>query len=126
VRDVNASTALTIEESDMSVKLLAALFVLTSAPAMALPPPNQILSGGDNTVVSGIAHVYDDALGTYVLIDRPASVSTIVGFIPWGDQHAYPELPYINGRMVQIYGPVALDGWPLIIMTDPNQLNATE
>lgn len=110
----------------MSVKLLATLSVLasllTSLPAMALPPPNQILGGGENTFVSGRAHVFEDALGTFIFVERPAaSVSTVAGFIPFGSENNYPDPEDIDGRMVQINGVVGMFGLPRITMTDPDQ-----
>lgn len=104
------------------IAAVAALFALTSVPALALPLPNQVLSGGDDTIVQGTAHVYDGALGTYIYVDRPESATTVAGFIPFGDQNQYPDLDEVDGRQVQIHGVVAMDGLPLITMTAPDQL----
>ncbi len=108
--------------------VLAAAFALTCSSARALPesrmpPPNQVLSNGDNTIVTGVvARVDDTPIGTYVFIDRPASVRRIAAFIPWGGRNAFPELDTLKGVRVQIYGPIGMWGWPLVIMTDPDQL----
>lgn len=113
----------------MSVKLLAALFVLGAVPALtsvsasAQPLPNQVLGSGDNTVVSGRVHVYRGALGTYIMVRRAASNSIAAGFIPFGDEGAFPDPFQLEGRRVAISGVVAMDGMPLITMTSPDQLD---
>lgn len=97
--------------------------MLMSYPAIALPLPNQILGSGDDTVVRGRARLYEGGLGTYIFINRPqGSVPTVAGFIPFGDRRSFPDLDYLDGRMVQIHGVVGLNGWPLITLTAPDQL----
>lgn len=110
----------------MKVKLLAALFVFSSYPAMAQPLPDQVLSGGDDTVVTGRAQVYDTALGTYIFVNRPdASVPIVAGFIPFGNQDAFPDLASLDGQEVEMHGVVGMDGWPTITLSSPDQLRVT-
>ena len=115
-------------ETNMPVRLnfLAATLVLTlgaaAVPAMAEPLPDPLLASGDNTVVTGRAHVELGGLGTYIVIRRPGSDATVAGFIPFGDKDSFPNLAEIEGQRVQIHGVVGLYGRPLITMTDPDQL----
>ena len=55
------------------------------------------------------------------ILSGPAQFSLLLD-LSVGDEHAYPDLSDLNGRNVEIAGVVALNGRPLIIMTDPNQL----
>lgn len=108
----------------MSKKLLAvaALFALVSVPAMAQPFPGQIVAGGDNTIVAGRAHVYETTAGTYIVIQTPSAVGQVAGLVPWSDRSTFPGLDELDGRTVQISGVIGMDGFPLITMTDPDQL----
>jgi hypothetical protein len=109
----------------MRVKLFAAILAFSAVPmlaAQAQPMPNQVLGNGDNTVVSGRAHVYQGALGTYIMVRRPASNSIAAGFIPFGDEGAFPDPTQLEGHRVAISGVVAMYGMPMITMTSPDQL----
>lgn len=108
----------------MSKKLLAlaALLALSAVPALAQPYPGQIVTGGDDTIVAGRAHVYETPAGTYIVIQTPSAVGQVAGLVPWMDRSTFPELAGLDGRVVQIHGVVGMDGFPLITMTDPDQL----
>ena len=101
----------------MRFKLIALVFVASSLPAMAAPLPSQ----GNFTVVEGRAHIERGAQGTYIHIDRPGT--DVVGFVPFGDDGAFPGLLKLDGRKVAIQGVVVLDGRVMIVMTDPDQLS---
>jgi len=110
----------------LPVRLLAASLMLASAavavPAWAQPLPDRVLANGDDTIVSGRAHVYFGALGTYIYVRRPESDAVIAGFVPFGDKDAFPDLAELDGRRVRLHGVVALDGMPLITLTGRDQL----
>ena len=100
------------------LKLLAAFLVLTTVPAMASP----VLSGGDGTVIEGLAHVEEGAFGTYVVLDRPGAATPVAGYVAFGNKSGFPDLYQLDGQRVQIHGVVSMYGMPLIQMTDPEQL----
>jgi hypothetical protein len=101
----------------MRFKLIALVFVASCLPAMAAPLPSQ----GNFAVVEGRAHIERGAQGTYIHIDRPGT--DVVGFVPFGDDGAFPGLFELDGRKVAIQGVVVLDGRVMIVMTDPDQLS---
>jgi hypothetical protein len=102
----------------MRFKLATLIFVASCLPAIAEP----LASQGSISVVRGRAHVEEGALGTYVQIERPDTDRSVAGFIPFGDEPTFPGLADIDGRTVEIAGVMVLDGGPLIVMTDPDQL----
>lgn len=102
----------------MRLKLVAAILVASCLPAIAEP----LAAQGSVSVVRGRAHVEEGAQGTYIRIENPGATRSVAGFIPFGDEPTFPGLSDIDGRTVEIAGVVVLDGQPLIIMTDPNQL----
>ncbi|HXR95054.1 MAG TPA: hypothetical protein VN718_04205, partial [Rhizomicrobium sp.] len=95
---------------------------VTSATARPLPPPNQLLGSGDATIVSGRAHVVDTAIGTYVVLHRPATGTKVAGYVQWSDRSTFPDLHQLEGQDVQIKGVVGMYGMPLITVTDPDQI----
>jgi hypothetical protein len=101
----------------MRFNLIALVLIASSAPAMAdhLPPQ------GNFTVVEGLAHIERGPLGTYIHIERPGT--DVVGYVPFGDDGAFPGLFKLDGRKVAIQGVVVMDGRAMIVMTDPDQLS---
>lgn len=110
-------------KSCAAIVALAAVPILASVPAGAQPLPNQILGSGDQTIVSGRAHVYQGALGTYIVLHRAEAPGAVAGYIPFGDEGAFPDPFQLEGRDVAIHGVVGLYGMPLITMTSPDQLD---
>ena len=106
----------------MRFKLIALIFVASCLPAIAQPESAHLSSQGSVSIVRGRAHIKEGAEGTYIEIERPNATRQVVGFIPFGDKPTFPGLEQIEGRMIELGGVVVLDGGPLIIMTDPNQL----
>lgn len=106
----------------MHIKLAAAIFAASCLPALAQMDSPHLAPQGSISVVRGRAHIREGADGTFIEIDRPGATRQVVGFIPFGDKPTFPELAGIEGRMVEIGGVVVLDGGPIIVMTDPNQL----
>lgn len=101
----------------MRFNLIALVLIASCVPAMAdhLPPQ------GNFTVVAGRAHIERGPLGTYIHIERPGT--DVVGYIPFGDDSAFPGLSELDGRKVAIQGVVVMDGRAMIVMTDPDQLS---
>ena len=102
----------------MKLKLLAAFLVLGTVPALAAP----VLSGGDDTVIRGRAHVEEGAFGTYVVLDRPGAATQVAGYVAHDNLSGFPDLYQLDGQRVQIHGVVSMYGMPLIQMTDPDQI----
>ncbi len=102
----------------IAIAILAASY--TSAVAQTNSP--HLTPQGYFSLVRGRAHVEEGALGTYIEIERPDAGRSVAGFIPFGDEPSFRELANIEGRTIEIGGVVELDGRPLIVMTDPNQL----
>jgi hypothetical protein len=98
------------------VVFVAIIFALSCAPAMAQPPE------GNAAVVSGRAHVWRDAFGTYVRVDSPDQYLPVAGFVPFFYEHMFPNISELEGRQVAIAGVMDWSGRPLIPMTDPDQL----
>lgn len=106
----------------MRFKLAMIILAASCAPVAAQPfGPHSMPVQGGTAIVTGQAHVEKGALGTFIKIDRPGSLQ-IYGFVPFGGEHAFPELADLDGRRVAIAGVVAMDGKALITMTDPDQL----
>ena len=107
----------------MRFKLAALVLAASCLPATAQPPiVNSLTSQGYVSAVRGLAHIEEGAQGTYIRLEIPGATRTVVGFIPFGDEPTFPKLKDIEGRTVEIAGVVELDGGPMIVMTDPNQL----
>src|ERR1700733_6038159 len=107
----------------MRFKLFALFVVLSCLPAAAQPlgPRLQIIQGAGVTV-GGRAHIWRAAGGAFIEIENPGLTRSIAGFLSFGDAPTFAVLSELEGRSVEITGPVILDGGALILMTDPNQL----
>lgn len=106
----------------MRFKLTTLILIASCLPAVAQPPSPHLTAQGYVSLVRGRAHIKEGAEGTYIEIERPDATGRVSGFIPFGDEPTFPELAEIEGRTVEIAGVVVLDGGPMIVMTDPNQL----
>jgi len=99
-----------------------AILAASCISAVAQTDSPHLTPQGYFSLVRGRAHVEEGALGTYIEVERPDAGRSVTGFIPFGDEPTFRELANIEGRTIEIGGVVELDGRPLIVMTDPNQL----
>ena len=108
----------------MRFTLVTSLLIASCLPAMAqLSSTLHLLTPQGNIAsVRGRAHVIEGAQGTYIEVGTPGSLRSVTGFIPFGNEPTFRNLPNIEGRTVQIDGVVVLDGRPVIVMSDPDQL----
>ena len=107
----------------MRFTLAISLLIASCLAATAQPSSPHLLSAqGGVSVVRGRAHVEEGALGTFIEVDRPGATRAVAGYIPFGNESTFPLLSEIEGRIIEIGGVVVLDGRPLIVLSNPNQL----
>lgn len=112
----------------MKFKLAAFLSAVSCLPALCLPALAQPASPhlpaqGSGAIVTGRAHIWKAAQGTYILVDQAGSAPTVAGFIPFGDETSFRGVYDLEGRMVAMKGVIVWDGRAMIVLTDPNQLS---
>ena len=105
----------------MRFKLVSLFFIASCLPALADPLPAQ----GNGVIVSGRAQIERSAQGTNIVIDAGRGPA-VTGFIPFGNEGAFPDLTGLDGRQVTISGVIYWYGAPKITLTDPRQLSLGE
>ncbi len=106
----------------MKFKLAALILAASCLPALAQPASPHLPAQGSGAIVSGRAHIWKAAQGTYIFIDQAGRAPSVAGFIPFGDESSFRGVFDLEGRMVAMKGVLVWDGRPMIVLTDPDQL----
>ncbi|HWU56222.1 MAG TPA: hypothetical protein VN175_12020 [Rhizomicrobium sp.] len=107
----------------MRFQLLALMMAASCLPALAEPTaPAHLVAQGNATTIRGRAHIERTSQGTYIAVENPYYTRNLAGFVPFGDDGAFPGLYDLEGRNVEISGVLVLDGRAYITMLDPDQL----
>ena len=108
----------------MRPKFVAVFLALSCIP-IAIPATaadRNVMVQGTGATVTGFAHVWRGADGTYIEMENSGHARSIAGFIAFRNEGTFPGVMALDGRRVQMTGMVVLYGRPMIAVNAPEQL----